>query len=433
MISLTLSLALYSALVSASPVQKGTRAGVIPLPRRSGVTGEDKVFNREAASRDRARLAQKYNSARYRYANVTSATPPASVKRSEPVSEPFDINLHRRASGADPLVDVFDTIDELYYGPLKIGTPPQSTTVDFDTGSSDLVMPLSSCTGGCAGPLFNYKSSSTYKPSSTPFQIQYADGSGAQGTVATDTVSVAGLTAKAQGFGAVTSETNGFGQGPNAGLLGLGFPANAESGATPFFVNLVNNRVLTSNVFAFYMSRNGGSGSELCLGCTDSSKFTGSVSYHPLDPSATNGQQFYWNTPSAGFSYNGGSPTGSFSAVIDSGTTLIYIPTAAAKALYAKIPGAKDASSTLGAGFYTYPCSAKLGAIALKIGSQTYPLNPQDFNLGQATSGSSQCVGGIIGSDDTGANLAIVGDEFMKNWYSVFDYGNKRVGFAKAI
>ena len=46
--------------------------------------------------------------------------------------------------------------------------------------------------------------------------------------------------------------------------------------------------------------------------------------------------------------------------------------------------------------------------------------------------GSTDCVGGIIG-EDVGDNVGIFGDEFMKNWYSVFDYANLRVGFAKAI
>lgn len=66
--------------------------------------------------------------------------------------------------------------------------------------------------------------------------------------VATDTVTVAGLTVAKQGFGAVTAETGGFGDGvskayfrfvrrtsdvcsrkPNAGLIGLGFPAKYVS------------------------------------------------------------------------------------------------------------------------------------------------------------------------------------------------------------
>ena len=61
------------------------------------------------------------------------------------------------------------------------------------------------------------------------------------------------------------------------------------------------------------------------------------ITYYKLDSSTTFGTQYYWNIKSGGFFYGSGSSSGSFSAVIDSGTTLIYIPTAAAKKFYAKV------------------------------------------------------------------------------------------------
>ncbi|KAG8948334.1 Type I transmembrane sorting receptor [Tulasnella sp. 424] len=426
------TLLLASTLVLASPVQQKRSAAVIPLPARD-VHLLDKVFNLEAARRERARLYAKYGGKNFSQAFNSTVVRPIA-KRSEYHSAPFDIQRRGSSgtSGRDPLIDVFDGIDEYYYGPLSIGTPDQPSTVDFDTGSSDLWLPLSTCSG-CTGPLFDSSSSSTYKSTSTPFTIQYEDGSSATGEVASDKVTVAGLSVADQGFGAVTSETGNFLQSKSAGLMGLGFPANAQSGATPFFINLVNQKSLASNVFSFYMSRNGGDGSELCFGCTNSAKYTGSISYYPLDRMTTGGTQYYWNILSEGVSYNGGLASVPFSAVIDSGTTLIYIPTLAAEMLYAQIPGAKDASSTLGAGFYTYPCDMDLAPIAIAFGMGTkHAINPKDFNLGAVESGSSSCVGGIVGAD-IGSNLAIVGDEFMKNWYSVFDYNKMAVGFAKAI
>ncbi|KAG8896579.1 hypothetical protein FRC01_011718 [Tulasnella sp. 417] len=192
---------------------------------------------------------------------------------------------------------------------------------------------------------------------------------------------------------------------------------SAESGAAPLFINLVNQVSLASNAFSFDMSRGGGSGSEICFRCTNSAKYTGSIIYYPLDSSATSGAQYYWNIKSRGFSYNGAASSGSLSAIIDSGTTLhtltylfwspkIYIPTAAAKKLYASIPGAKDASSTVGDGPSAAPSTRS-----------TPPTS---------TSAPSP-------RDDAGGSLAIIGDEFMKNWYSVFNYSTKSVGFAKAI
>jgi len=68
----------------------------------------------------------------------------------------------------------------------------------------------------------------------------------------------------------------------------------------------------------------------------------------------------------------------------------------------------------------------------LVIGSNSYALNASDFNAGPVSSGSTTCVGGIFG-DDSDPGLATIGDEFIKSWYSVFDYTNNRVGFAQAI
>jgi len=39
-------------------------------------------------------------------------------------------------------------------------------------------------------------------------------------------------------------------------------------------------------------------------------------------------------------------------------------------------------------------------------------------------------------NDSNGQKLSIVGDEFMKNWYTVFNYdgpGGPRVGFGKIV
>jgi len=233
----------------------------------------------------------------------------------------------------------------------------------------------------------------------------------------------------------VTSESGDFEEGPEAGLLGLGFPANAASGKTPFFINLASSGVLTSEVFGVFLARSGASGSELILGGVDSAKYTGSFTYFPLSTAPTGGTQYYWNTASGDFVYNSGSSTGSFGPVFDTGTTLIYIPTSAAKSLYSKISGAKSASNTVGEGFYTYPCSSS-PVIQLALSGSLFVINIADFNLGLLESGSSSCVAGIVGENIAGSgslDLAILGDEFLKNWYTVFDYGNNRIGFAASV
>lgn len=438
-----LSLALT---VSASPLSVQKRsANVVKTNRRpqfrikdaNSTTGH--VFDAAAAQDERARIRTKYGRGAHYRKRMAEGPSTRKAKRVERI-EPFDINQskqERQATGTGQ--DNLDNAnDVLYFGAIQIGTPPQNTTADFDTGSSDLVVPIDICQddagAACGGPVLTRNDSSTFKISNSPFQIQYADQSGATGAIAEDTVTVAGLTVENQRFGAVNVEFGGFSRpGNNAGLLGLGFPANAASKQTPFFQNLAEQGKLASNLFSFFMTRNDLSGSELCLGCMDSTKFTGDMSFFPLDPTATNGTQLFWNIASDGVTVNNSTPTGSLAAIIDSGTSLIFVPTDVAKAVYSQIPGAQPSTDPQLQGFYTAPCDAIAAAnVSFVFGGKSFNVDPADFNLGSVQNDPTTCVAGV---GDSGANdgLSILGDEFMKNWYSVFDLGGERVGFAQAV
>ena len=75
-------------------------------------------------------------------------------------------------TGQWPLVDeVSGVLDILYYGPTRFGTPPQTLTVDVDTGSADLWVPAN-C-GNCHGHQFDAAHSSTFRPSNQDFSITY--------------------------------------------------------------------------------------------------------------------------------------------------------------------------------------------------------------------------------------------------------------------
>lgn len=117
---------------------------------------------------------------------------------------------------------------------------------------------------------------------------------------------------------------------------------------------------------------------------------------------------------------------GQLTAIIDTGTTFVIGDTASVKTFYSKIPGSKDASSTVGAGFYTVPCNA-IPTVQLAFGGKSFSIPPAVFNLGSVTARSQDCVGGIVASSQS---FWIIGDLFLKNVYSVFDLGNNRVGFA---
>ena len=89
----------------------------------------------------------------------------------------------RDGTGSDSLND---NQDEEWDGPVSIGTPAEQFTIDFDTGSSDLWVPSSSCRGCEASHSYKASSSSTSEEQSGTFEIEYGDGSEASGPIYTD-------------------------------------------------------------------------------------------------------------------------------------------------------------------------------------------------------------------------------------------------------
>jgi len=88
---------------------------------------------------------------------------------------------------------------------ISVGTPAINYTVSFDTGSSDLFLPASSCDSSCSGhKKYDPSESSTSKSLEKTFSVSYGSGSTVSGMQYTDTVKIVGLTAANQTLGAAT-------------------------------------------------------------------------------------------------------------------------------------------------------------------------------------------------------------------------------------
>ena len=200
----------------------------------------------------------------------------------------------------------------------------------------------------------------------------------------------------------------------------MSYQALSSLNAAPVFQNLVAQSKTTSSVFGFKLAQ---TGSELSVGALDTTQYTGTVTYVPVTKKA------FWQVSLDQMSVKGKAVRGlsKVQSVVDTGTSFILMDAQQAQAFYENISGSRDASRTIGQGFYTYPCSAN-PTVSLTFGGQAFSIAPSLFSLGKVSKTSDQCVGAVVGASKY--NFVVVGDVFLQNVYTAFDFGNNRVGFA---
>ncbi|KPP65830.1 pepsin A-like [Scleropages formosus] len=272
-----------------------------------------------------------------------------------------------------------------YYGVISIGTPPQSFQVIFDTGSSNLWVPSVYCSSpACTNHArFDPQQSSTFKATSTPLSIQYGTGS-MTGVLGYDTVQVGGYTITNQIFGLSKTEALFMEYMQADGILGLAFPSISSSGATPVFDNMMNEGLLSQDLFSVYLSSNSETESAVIFGGIDPSYYTGNIYWIPLTSDS------YWQITMDSVIINGNTVAcaNGCQAIVDTGTSVIVGPSSDIQNI-----------------------NSWLGASEDQFGDTS-----QNCKTGFGSGGSDQ--------------LWILGDVFIRQYYAIFDRSKTSVGLA---
>ncbi|XP_062854426.1 pepsin A-like [Trichomycterus rosablanca] len=330
----------------------------------------------------------------------------------------FPYNPTGKFAAQNGVESMTNDADLSYYGVISIGTPPQSFQVVFDSGSSNLWVPSTSCSSqACQNHnQFNPSQSSTFQTNNQALSISYGTGS-MTGILGYDTVQVGGITVQNQVFGLSETEAPFMAYMQSDGILGLAYSSISSDGATPVFDNMMSQNLVSQDIFSVYLSPNGQQGSVVMFGELDSSYYTGNIYWIPLS------SETYYQVTMDSVTINGQTVacSGGCQAIVDTGTSLIVGPTS----------DISNINSWLGATTDQYGDSTVSCSSVQSLPAITFTLNGYSFTIPASSyisQESSSCQTGFSGSSDS---LWILGDVFIRNYYTIFNRENNSVGLAQ--
>lgn len=318
-----------------------------------------------------------------------------------------------------------------YVASVGVGSPATTFDLLIDTGSSNTWV----------GAGTKFKSTSTTQTTKDKVAVTYGSGS-FSGNEVIDQVTIApGLVISKQSIGVATT-SQGF-QGVD-GILGIG-PVDLtvdtlSPDTTSTIPTVVDNLFSQGTIPAHEIgvsfeptTSTADNNGELTFGGTDSSKFTGSITFIPI--TTTSPASEFWGINQSiryGTSTNILSTT---AGIVDTGTTLVLLSTNGFNA-YTKATGATN-DATTGLLKLTTAKFASLQSLFFTAGGATFELTanaqawPRSLNtvIG-GTAGNVYLIVNSLGTPSGEGLDFINGFTFLERFYSVFDTANKRVGFA---
>ncbi|KAI0652499.1 aspartic peptidase domain-containing protein [Trametes meyenii] len=124
-------------------------------------------------------------------------------------------------------------------------------------------------------------------------------------------------------------------------------------------------------------------------------------------------------------------PEGTTLAELDTGTSYVRGPKYYVDAIYKDIPGAFLTNNADGANGYGYvvPCDTKLN-ISFVLNGQQYPMHPIDVTVAKVADNGTVYCNGAFSANPGGVDYQegstqdwLIGDSFLRNVYSLWDYG----------
>jgi saccharopepsin len=329
-----------------------------------------------------------------------------------------------------------------YYGAILIGDPPQRFDVLFDTGSEDLWIPSIDCKDDECSWRSQYDPdySETFKSvNGETFRIRYLKGD-VSGRIGKDIVHIGHVTVRNQIFGFADQISTkvlsclidncfqcthkSFGKAKFDGVCGLGVGRDAELPGPTLLVNMKRDGIIKKMMFSLYLeSPNNG---VLLLGAVHSDYYVGDIYWTEVVGI------HQWELQLEGFEIDGElmhfENTG---VILDSGSNVILCP----DWVHAQIVAATSATKVSGTkSTYQVKCSNvhDFPPVGFQMGGVIFDLHPVDYiNLDNR----NRCILSFYPYPGSSRrrNRWILGDPFLRAYYSIYDAENDMIGMAKAV
>ncbi|KAK4219107.1 aspartic peptidase domain-containing protein [Rhypophila decipiens] len=356
-----------------------------------------------------------------------------------------------------------------YYIDALIGTPGQRVSMILDTGSSDawVVSPVADlCRSTRLQEYYQQSCYGTYSAtdsktfeliSRNTFDIMYLDGGGAAGDFIADDFTIAGTTIKSLQMGYAKRTSRG------TGILGIGF--NSSVSADKPYPNIIdelqNQGKIATKAYSLYLNDRRSDTGSILFGGIDRSKFIGPLTILPiLKPNNTKiPRSFEVEFTSLTVESTSGPLTISapttydnspFPAVLDSGSTLSYIPDQMAQQVFKKLGVITDTQFT---GLSLIDCAYLKSNLTMTFQFLTAAISVPVWEMvldhllegyehlipkQTSKSFSDVCIFGLQSTgtfEDDGVktiDFALLGETFLRSAYVVYDLTHHEIGMAQA-
>ncbi|EON98784.1 putative aspartic-type endopeptidase protein [Phaeoacremonium minimum UCRPA7] len=381
--------------------------------------------------------------------------------------------LTKRASAIEELVN--NITGGGYYASVSVGTPGQSINLVLDTGSSDaFVVDVNAdlCTsrrlqveyGMTCDATFDSSDSSTFSVvQQNGFSIEYLDGSTASGDFVSDSFEIADVTLDDFQFGLADSTVTG------TGVLGIGFVA--EEVALTTYPNLpqalVDAGAISVNAYSLYLNEYDSDTGSILFGGVDTEKFIGELTVLPIlqDARGRNYSSFTIGLAELAAVFSNGTDPANITlpsvlpAILDSGTTLSYLPDDVATPLFEAVnaytytEGSQgltlidckyldsDEELTMNFGFASsltsssseVTISVRAAELVLDVYQGYQSQMPSEIPFDEVCLFGLQSSGVALPSGQAQSiEFALLGDTFLRSAYVVYHLENRQIGLAQA-